>query len=208
MAYFHFCLFFGPHYVLPYDLPSIAFFSAGLWAIMGRKTVLLCILVAVATVNRETSIFIVVMYYLYNRRSRFASLGPAAVLLFEYAAIKTCLIVAFRHNPLPQGGVLSGLFVMKLVPNAKYLINVTRWPALLSVFGFTLPVFWSAFRYMPDRGLQQVRWILPLWFAAMMVCGVIIEIRIFAELIPYMATSVACIVWGLWNRRVDLSYER
>ncbi len=67
---------------------------------------------------------------------------------------------------------------------------------LLSVFGFTLPLTLAWRKWMRNAAMEREVYLLAVWFAAMMLLGVIVEIRIFSELIAYMALAVGLIVYN------------
>jgi hypothetical protein len=204
MGYFHFQLAFGWNWILPYDMPSLFFFSGCLYCILSRRMLLYYVFFLLGVFNRETicmaTLFFAVLSY-YRER---AAGGPvrrlsiAAHVGFQAAfwlAVRLYLHHQFRFNPVEAG---SEQLLYKLPQNLGFLMNPKHWPILASVFGFTLPFYLFQRRWMAHRGMEQCVWILPVWFAGMMYVGVMVEIRIFAELISYMALAVALIVYNRW----------
>ena len=66
---------------------------------------------------------------------------------------------------------------------------------LLSVFGFTLPMVLAWRAWMKNAFMENALYVFAAWFAVMMMVGVIIEIRVFSELISFMALAVALIIY-------------
>jgi hypothetical protein len=76
-----------------------------------------------------------------------------------------------------------------------------QWALLLSLFGFTLPLFIAKFARISDRALaHSTAVILVVWAVAMLLVGVVIEIRIFSELTAFMMPCIALILWSEWIR--------
>jgi hypothetical protein len=94
-----------------------------------------------------------------------------------------------------QPEIGSGSFYYKLGYNLQTILKPRQWPVLFSVFGFTLPLVLLGKRWMKNAALERAIYLLPAWFAVMMMVGVIIEIRIFSELISYMALAVGLILY-------------
>jgi len=193
LSYFHFCLYFGPHFIMPYDLPALAFYACGLYLILANRTWLLAAMMPLAVLNREVTLFLVLFYFLAAFPGK-RCWAWSSVYLLEFGAVKLFVNLLFLHNEhIPSVG---GLFVFNLFNNLMFFVNVTRWPALFSVFGFTLPILFMGRHLIADQRVRRWIWVLPAWGALMVTVGLIIEIRIFAELIPYMAIALSSIAWG------------
>jgi hypothetical protein len=195
MAYFTYILNFGPHFLLPYDLPSLFFFCAGFYLLVMRRALLLIPLIAVATLNRETSLFLIVFYVVFElwprgeRKRRAAVFAYAAGMLTAWIAMRLIVLHLYGHNPVALGS--AGL---KLRQNLGFLVKPQHWPAFASVFGFTWPVAIVCRRYLAPGFLRGGLIIVALWFLLMLFVGVLIEIRIFGELISYMSVAVGVIL--------------
>ena len=198
MAYFTYILNFGPHFLLPYDLPSLFFFSAGFYLLVTRRDVLLIPLIAVATLNRETSLFLIVFYLVFELSRRSDRRKPASVLamavgmLAAWMAMRLILLHLYGHNPMDSGSRIADL---KLWQNLGFLIKPQHWPAFASIFGFTLPVVIAGRRSLEPYFLRRGLMVVALWFVLMLFVGVLIEIRIFGELISYMSLALGVILY-------------
>jgi hypothetical protein len=58
------------------------------------------------------------------------------------------------------------------------------WPVLLNICGYVLPVIILLRRRIQPVRFANYLYILPLWLAVMFYTGVILETRIYGELIP------------------------
>jgi hypothetical protein len=206
MAYFTYILNFGPHFLLPYDLPSLFFFCAGLYLLVMRRPLLLVPLIAIATLNRETSLFLIGFYLLFelsrggDRKRRVAVLAYAAAMLAAWIAMRLVVLHLYGHNPVAAASRMADL---KLWQNLGFLVKPQHWPAFASVFGFTLPIVVVYRRYLKPDFLTRGLIVIALWLALMLFVGVLIEIRIFGELISYMSVALGVIVHRFLTTRSE-----
>lgn len=177
-----------------YDLPSLGLFSLGLEMIFFRRRMLwFASLFALATVNRETSLFLLVMEGLTlaaeSRRERGAGLNSrlrwtvVVILLGGWVAWHLEVGRIFAGNPSAAAP--------RLLLNAGTVLCPISWTQLLSVGAFCGPMLLLGGRRIADATLRAWRWMLPLWLAFMVVYGLLIETRVFGELIAFAASSVA-----------------
>ncbi len=200
MAYFNYILSPDAHFLLPYDLPSLAFFSAALWLMLAGRIGWYYLVFLLACLNRETALFLVLFFAVLEgtrgdrkpegRRGRLAA--QVALQVGIWVGVRLWMRQLYGHNPVEAG---SGLFEIKLGQNLGFLVRPQHWPTLLSNFGFLLPVVLWYRKRIPHAGLRRGLPIVGLWFAGMMVVGVIIEIRVFGELISYVSLLVALLAW-------------
>ncbi len=190
-----------------YDLPSLAFFSVGMWIIYTRKPLWSFVaLFLVATLNRETTLLLLPIYALSfvvqqsgvrqpsdsaNRPLRWRYLYSPALLatilpLALYWLVSQLMIRhLFRHN--------ASEFYSRMPQNLAFLFSLRAWPQMLGACCYLIPVIVLYRRRLRDPELKAWLAVLPLWFAFMFVYGILIETRIFGELIPYVACATALI---------------
>jgi hypothetical protein len=197
MAYFTYILNFGPHFLLPYDLPSLFFFCTGFYLLVMRRALLLMPLIAVATLNRETSLFLILFYLAFelpgrfDQRKRGVVFVRAAGMLIAWVAMRAIVLHLYGHNPLVNGHQIADLHLWQ---NMGFLVKPQHWPAFASIFGFTLPVVVAARHYLEPDFLRRGLIVVGVWFGLMLFVGVLIEIRIFGELISYMSVAMGVIL--------------
>jgi len=196
MAYFHFPLVFGLNFLLPYDLPSLFFFCGCLYCIISGRMLFFYLFFILGTFNRETICMATLFLLIWRWREskgRIQTVGLLAHILAQavtWIAIKVYLRHAFAHN---VADVANATPYYKLAGNLKTILEPQQWPVLLSVFGFTLPLVLLCRKSMKNAAMEREIYFLLAWFAVMMLVGVIIEIRVFSEMISYMALAVALI---------------
>jgi len=212
MAYFNLLAIYGLIYILPYDVTSLALFSVGVWLVLTRRNWLLLPVFVLGSLNRETYCFVTLFLVLYTwfdtKRQAQSGEARAAALtrIAPHVLLQTIIWVAarlwlrhmFLHNPQDTANG-NGLFAFQLVHNVKSLLNPAQWPLFLSLFGFTLPLFFWGYRWIGNRALaRSVAVLLGVWVVAMMLVGVIVEIRIFDELTAFLAPAIALVLWNRW----------
>jgi hypothetical protein len=185
-----------------YDMPTLAFFAAGLYLIYFRKPVLwFMALFAVATLNRETTLFLLPLYAL-SQASRpdpghgrgagqlhwQALLAPStlavvAPLALYWAVWHHVVFSIFAHN--------ASEYYARVPYNLHFFTHLRYYPQLFSCLGFLLPFLFLGRRFVRDAQLRAWLWFIPVWYAFMMVWGVILETRIFGELLPFVTAYTA-----------------
>ena len=176
----------------PYDIPSMLFFTAGLIFIYEGKWWWFYPLFAVATLNRETSLFLTLATALvwFDRQPRLRTVGHVAVQGLLWLTIKWLLFDAYRGNP--SGGY--GLFQPQLKMN---IMMVLGQPATALIALSTWAYLWIpvAGRYnrIRHRQLRRTLLIVPCVVVAMLPVGVINEVRIYAEVLPVVLAAAAVI---------------
>lgn len=179
-----------------YDLPSLAFIAAGMYAIRVRvRWAVFAVLFLIATVNRETTLLLLVLYAMdkliregswHGWRARvWPMLGGTLPLLIVWCGWQVFVRHHFAANATE--------FHPRLRMNAKSLVSPQAWPQLLGACGYLVPlvVLWRG--RIADRRLRMWLWLLPVWFAFQFTFGVLIETRISGEMIPLVVCAAACI---------------
>ncbi|HEY0784398.1 MAG TPA: hypothetical protein VGD62_00915 [Acidobacteriaceae bacterium] len=186
----------------PFDLPSLAFFSLGLYLIHAQRPLLwFSSLFLVATINRETTLLLLVFFVLaecsrnpaphhrFDWRRSYAPPTLRVVLPLATAWLAWHLWVVHRfaaNPPVPSA-------MARVALNLGTLAIPLAWPQLLATFGYLLPAVLAGRRSIHDAVLRSWLWALPVWLAFMLYYEIVIEIRLFGELIPYIACIAALI---------------
>lgn len=196
MAYFHFLLTAEVRVQTPYDLPSMAFYSLALWAILARRRAMFYGILIAASFNRETSLFLPFLFFLSQIRGEgplpkaLETIGirPVAELVAQLAIWEG--IHAWLKASL---GGDSLLWKHDLPQNLHFLIDPLHWPTLASVFGFLWIPYLLFFREIPNVFLRRCAALLAPWFALMLLFGDLLEIRIQSEWMSYIAICLALV---------------
>ena len=200
-------------YSYPYDLPSVAFFAAGLYYIYRRSYAGLFLVVLIGTFNRETTLFLIALYgidsasravmsprlasavRLPERRPlrwlgrfdlKLVSWPRVAALGIVWLSIKLLLAHRFAANSNAENFLRIDYNLARLSPRLL--------PALLNICGYTIPLIVVFCRSLKPARFQNYLWILPVWFAIMFCSGVLVETRIYGELCPYAAVALVLIM--------------
>ncbi len=183
-----------------YDMPSLAFFALGLYLIYFRKPVVLFVaLFAIATLNRETTLLLLPFY----------ALSEAVVYRHEGPGIdwrRTCTpAVLVVILPLAAYWVIWHKLVFHIFAgnaseyysrvqfNLYCFSRLRYYPQLASSFGFLLPMLFLYRRHVHDLQLRAWMRVIPVWIVFMFTWGILVETRVFGELLPFIAPLAAVI---------------
>lgn len=189
----------------PYDVPAVMFFAISITLIVRGKWWAYYPVFVLAVLNRETACFITLFFAVWewtrleledrNIRSRLSWVIPH--VLFQgavWVALKLLLAHQYTHNPTELDAV-HGIFAIKIGYNLHELLKPQQWPLLLSVCGFSLPFLWIQRRWIGSLGLARAcAVVLPLSLLGLLIVGVIVEIRIFADWIALVGLAIALIL--------------
>jgi hypothetical protein len=190
-----------------YDLPGVAFFAVGLYLIYFRRHPLLFAgLFVIATLNRETTLLLLPFYMLSEatRGANFAwkkTISPAALsVVVPLAALWLSwhfyIFHVFKHN--------ISEYYPRVSLNLYTLVHPRYWPQLLSAGGYVLPFLILFRKRIADPQLRAWLWVLPLWLGFMFFWGILVETRVFGELISYLT----CIAMLVAEDRITASIHR
>ena len=167
-------------YYYPYDMPSVAFFAAGLFFVFRQNWRLYYIIYLLACINRETAIFLTISMLLLNWGRLSARVLATHVLAQAaiWVAVFVGVHVAFAGNP----GVVNEQHFSENMEKIRdgTLVSLFGWMWMIPALGFALlPT--------PCRRLLMVT--VP-FFGLMMYYARIEEARIYNEInVVLMVTS-------------------
>jgi hypothetical protein len=189
-----------------YDLPSLAFFAGAMYLIYFRKHwAWFAALFVVATINRETTLLLLPLYLIneavQGRRLRWRrALRPQSLTVVIPLAAFWCvwqIMVRhhFAHNPSE--------FYPRINWNVKSLLVPQAWPQLASTSAYLMIFVVAMRRRIVDPRLRAWLWLLPIWTVFMFVFGILIETRVFGELIPFIVCATTVILEQMLLARTD-----
>ncbi len=194
-----YCIHSEANFSYPYDILSVAFFTAGLYYIYTRHYLGLFFVILVGTFNRETTLFLIGIYCLDSAstaladpslRNRFDWKGVpllrVALLCIVWLAIKLSLAHLFAHNDPSENYIRIGENFGRL--------KLRLLPALLNICGYTIPLVLLFHRWIRPVRFANYLFILPVWFVVMFYTGVILETRIYGELCSFSAIALVLIM--------------
>ena len=208
------------NYSYPYDMPALAFFTAGLYFIYTRSFVPLLAIMLIGTLNRETTLFLIGIYSI-DAASRPAAESTAAgpnhffgrlsgrfdlraipwlrvlALTAIWTAVKISLVLYFSGNSNAEN-------YNRLVENV-FRVKLRLLPSLLNICAYLLPVVWIYRSRLRPVRFANYLYILPIWFAIMFYTGVILETRIYGELSAYVAIAIVLLLEDHVSKHVRAS---
>jgi len=180
-----------------YDLPSLGFFALGLYLIYFRKNPwLFAALFIIATLNRETTLVLLLFFVLA------AIVEPGKADWRRCYSARTLTVVI----PMAIYWIAWHIYVNRLFSHnhvawiPAYKINLVllawppAWPQLFAAGGYLILPIVLYRKRVKDATLRLLLWTLPAWFAIMFLYGIIVESRLYGELIPYLACMAALVV--------------
>ncbi len=195
-----------------YDLPSLAFFTSALYLLYFRRHWgWFVALFVVATVNRETTLLLLPIYLIDHafqhgqvRIKRLLQPRSLAVVV-PLALFWIAWEIAIRHHFATN----RSEFYPRLNWNVKSLLLPHAWPQMLSACGYLLPFALIMRRRIPDPRLRAWLWLVPIWLVFMFSYGILIETRVFGELIPLSVCASTLILEEMLLARVrDLGQQK
>ncbi len=182
----------------PYDAPALAFGAAGLWAVVSGRIVPMAVVVAVGTINKETTLWLIPAW-MFGARTRGTAWKPllrdTAILMAAYGAV----YFGIRSLVVDTAGITvqavyqgeDGDAGWRLTDNLRELAFLGAGGSnqnvhlLALVFAFS---YWGSGKHRLVRRLHlaTIFHIIPI-----MIMGNIRELRLFQEILPLMAAGCA-----------------
>jgi len=190
-----------------YDLPSLGLLSVGYFLIVRRAhPALFALLFVVATVNRETSLFLLYFFLAsacidgeridWRRALRWRSGGTVVLLSLFWLGWHAWILRHFSGLHFETGPGPMVNFACLLLP--------LTWPQIAGIGGYSLAILLVYWRKLPGAELRLWLGCFPIWFAFMMYFGDLIELRIFGELLPIFAAATVLLA----DEYLDSVYRR
>lgn len=87
----------------------------------------------------------------------------------------------FRHNPSE--------YYSRIPFNWYCLRRLRYYPQLFGACGYLLPFLVMHRNRLNDAQLRIWMWVIPLWYTLMTAWGILVETRVFGELLPFIACA-------------------
>jgi hypothetical protein len=190
-------------YYYPSDTLAIVFFTIGLIVLRQRRWLAFAVVFAIATLNRETSLFLLFIDALANwdekpSRSlilRLAGFGLLWLflkvgLMDLYAANPGPGLIGAKFAPNPQEALPDRFIASRFYANLLALADLSGLLTFGTVCGFLwLPaVCW--WRHIEDRFVRRAQLVAIPFMAIMLVVGNALEMRIYAEMLPVWLAGI------------------
>jgi hypothetical protein len=192
---FFFDFYLGVPYTFPYDPVSMMFLGWGLYFVLRDRFWWLLPLFAVATWNRETTVFLILARGAVAlsrdgrwklRAVKLRDLLEMAVLCVVWVVITLTLHHRYAMNPTEAG--------LRVMGNLHNLSRPVLWPAILSGSAFLMPwIYWRR-NLISAPSLRACVLLLPLWVLILLCFGQILEVRIYGDIAVFIAVCAAAIL--------------
>jgi len=191
----------------PWDIPSVCFFTSLLILWQKRQWWLWYPVFLLATLNRETTLFLLPLAALIALRER-----PARHLLVHVAATsvvwiaaKGALAFAFRFASGPAWLEWNHYEAATThwQENLARWSDPSLWPFLCSALGFLWLLGWHLRRKVPPGQLQDAWIIVPVYVVGVFLFGNMVEHRVYGDLIPVVLAPL--VSW--WASEADAGRE-
>lgn len=184
-------VFYKPLY-FPYDIPAVMFITFGLILIHKRNWTLYYLLFVLATLNRETSCFLTVIYALvaYGRDKNSTIAVHVAAQAAIWISIKMYLKILFAANT-------GTVFDLTIIKSLIYMTEPYYYKQMLSNLAGTWLIVALFYGRIKDRFLRRSVIVAIPFYVGMMFVGNLYELRIFAELAPVLTPAAIVIIKGL-----------
>lgn len=189
----------------PYDMPALVFLTLGLSFILQKNWRYLYVLLVIATLNRETSLLIVLAVPAIYMGGSVSWKRPFLFLLSLYSLIRIFLYFLFKHydgNTMELHAFDSG--GLRLRENIDFLFNRHYWLWILSEMAY-LPVLWLAVNHYIPRLLVRLRFVALFYVLVLFVVGSIPEARIWGEAMVILYFPTALGVISFLNEKPQLN---
>ncbi len=201
-----YCIHSEANFSYPYDFPAVAFFAAGLYYVYTRNFLGVLLVVLVGTFNRETTLFLIGIYFLdslFPLKSADKTLRSFAqslrtvnprlipwlrlgLLCLVWIAIERLLAHRFVGNDRSESYLRAKDNLVRLKPRLL--------PALLNICGYTIPLVFLFRNRIGDARYRSYLLILPVWILVMFNAGILVETRIYGELCSYAAVALTLVL--------------
>ncbi|UCG44185.1 MAG: hypothetical protein JSU73_06150 [candidate division WOR-3 bacterium] len=174
-----------------YDFPNLFLFTLGLVLVFERRTTAFCLVLALASANKETAILLTLVWLLTSGTAvplgrRF---GLAVLQVLIWAGIRAAIELVYRHNPGAtvewwhlRGNLMLAPRILSNFVNRPLLLLLRQWgPKLVALAA--LVGFFAGLKQAPWF-LKRAAWIGVPLFALALFMGSLEEARAFYELYP------------------------
>lgn len=170
----------------PYDTPAMLMTTAGLWLMIQQKWAALIPLLFLATLNRESSLLLVLLYGVLfpDKLSIRTYLVIGLSLCGVYVLTRAGVGILTLDNPRPYGSSMAFLYrdEWRSFNNLRWISDFRNIPILLATLGF-LPVLVVCLKKHIPHDLFRVHLVALAYFGMLIFVGNLYEPRVFGELL-------------------------
>lgn len=191
-------------FAYPYDTPTLFFMFAGILFCLREQWGYFLINLILATLNRESSILLVLLipslqWKSSNTQERsLSTLAVLTVMFFMvYSLIHGYILYLLRNRMgVPFDYFIYNTNIPRFSDNLYWLFNKNNLLQFMFCFAF-LPVFWFVFYDYIPKNLRPIRYVALFNFIILFYVGAFKEARIFLEIVALLYFPV-CIAVKQW----------
>lgn len=177
---------FFKYYSYLYDFPQLFLFTIGLFLLAQQKWSFYLIVLAISTINKETSILLTFIYFIYykNKLSKSVFTRLFVYQIFIYLLIKIVLTITFINNP----GTFAEFQLFRNLKMAPY--SISQFVSFI-IIGLAIVYDWKS---KPSFLRHSFSILIPLILLSI-VWGYFDEYRDYYEVYPVLLlliTHTAC----------------
>lgn len=201
------------NYYFIYDIPSLFFIALGVLLIIKKKFLSLCLIMLFGTLNRETTIILATIFFVVNLnntasqkyKNTITTTTQTAILLAVWTSIKTLLSFYFADNS-GAGSFQLYYGTSSSLTHLQNNLNIILSTKIFSILPFAggswlVYFFWKNIR----QNILKIFLILfPFYFVAMMVVGIIYELRIFGEFSLFIYLAFFLVILHKFERKQEI----
>lgn len=166
------------HNYAPASYLEPTFVALALLLILNDRRILLAFLVTIATLNRETAVFIVFLFavtHTWTRRNLAAAAGYAAIWLVVFLGVRLVMGPGERYWDLDR------IWRTNLSQPGLTLYNLTAFLGVMWIFALL------GLRHAPGF-VRRTAWVIPAYLIVIGVWGIWWEVRLLMALLPVILT--------------------
>lgn len=172
-------------YMSHWSMIEPGFWALGFWCIAQNRNGLLATLIVLATINRETSCFIVLAYILSNTDILYGRSDDTVHSKRKWSIIYvSCWLLTYGLIRVWQGHAWN---LMTIGDILRINVENQMWTYFFRQMGLALSFFWVLVLLGAKFAPKQVRMacrIIPFYLAAVLVFGIWYELRLLTPLCP------------------------
>lgn len=181
----------------PYDTPAMLFTTLGLYLSLQKKFTWLYPLMIIATLNRESSVLILMLLPALYYKTDTPWQRPFLVSTILYTLVRLIIMLIFKsHSGDWMELTHHAMHVPHVIKNIAVLLERHAFLWFLAEMAF-MPVFWFAVSSYIPKPLRGLRFIALFYIIGLFLVGNILEGRIWGETVAllYFPTMIGVKNW-------------
>ncbi len=182
-------------FIYPYDIPGVLFMTLGIYLIYRKKWLVFYPFFVLATMNRETTCFLSMIYLLtyWKIDSHMHKAGHLIAQFLLWSSVKygvTLLLPPSHHTRLFELGHIEENL-------ERFLFNFSDYPLFLSTYGFLWLFAIAGYCYIENSFARRALLVMVPFLLGMFIVGNLYETRIYGDMIPVVLPAAFLAIRGM-----------